>query len=123
MNKNLIYLLLLFCILFISCGEGRSKSRSGILSEKKMVELLVDTHLADAILYVDNSRSDEKRDKALFYYPSVLEKHGISKAQMDSSVAWYMRNPAAYARIYQQVVKNLESRQAAEKKPEQTEEH
>ncbi len=121
MSKILIYSLLLILVALSSCGEGWSKSKAGILSEKKMAELLVDTHLADAILFADNSRPDEKRDKALFYYPSVLEKHGITKAQMDSSVVWYMRNPAAYARIYQQVIKDLEKRQAAEKKKEKTE--
>jgi len=121
MNKILNYLPILMLVLLTSCGEGGSKSDKGILSEQKMVELLVDTHLTDAILYIDNSRADEKRDKALFYYPSVLGKHGILKAQMDSSVAWYMRNPAAYARIYEQVVKNLEKRQAAEKLDKLTE--
>jgi hypothetical protein len=97
-----------------SCGDSRAKSKAGILSEKVMAELLLDTHLADAILYNDNSRAEDKRDKALFYYPSVLEKHGVTRVRMDSSVAWYMRNPAAYARIYEQVIKELEKRKAAE---------
>ena len=118
MNKFQIYNLFLILLVLSSCGNGRSGSKSGILSEKKMIELLVDTHLADAILYIDNSRSDEKHDKALFYDPSVLEKHGISKAHMDSAVFWYMRKPAAFARIYQQVIKDLEKRQAAEIKNE-----
>ena len=120
MSKILIYTLLVMLALS-SCSGRRSKSSVAILSEQKMVELLVDTHLADAMLYVDNSRADEKRDKALFYYPSVLEKYGITKARMDSSVAWYMRNPAAYARIYEQVIQDLEKRKAAEKKKEITE--
>ena len=45
-----------------------------------------------------------------------LKNTGITKAQMDSSVAWYMRNFAAYTRIYEQVIKDLEKRQADEKK-------
>jgi len=119
--KNILTPALLLLVLFMcACGGNGSKSRKGILSEKEMVVLLVDTHLADALLAVENSRSDEKRDKALFYYPSVLEKHGITKAQMDSSVAYYMRNGAAYARIYEQVIKELEKRQAEVKKPEKT---
>ena len=121
MRKILAYSLLFALLALISCSESRSKSRAGILSEKKMVELLVDTHLADAILNVDNSRAEEKRDKALFYYPSVLEKHGITKAQMDSSVAWYMRHSAAYLRVYEQVVKDLQKRQAKEKPVEEPE--
>jgi len=121
MKRTLIYPLLLTFLVNVNYGCGSSKSRPEILSEKKMSELLIDTHLADAILFIDKSRADEKRDKGLFYYPSVLEKHGITKAQMDSSVAYYMRNPAAYARIYDRVMKDLESRQASAKKPDEAE--
>lgn len=118
MTKTLIYPLTMMILLLNSCGESKAKRKAGILPEKKMVELLVETHLTDAVLNMDKSRSDAKRDKALFYYPSILEKYQVTKAQMDSSVLWYMRNPSAYARIYQQVIKDLEKRQAAERKKE-----
>jgi hypothetical protein len=121
MSKILILTPVLALLFLCSCGEKRQEARPKILSEKQMTELLVDTHLVDAILYLDNSRAEEKHDKGLFYYPSVLEKHGVTKAQMDSSVAWYMRNPAAYARIYAGVVKELENRQAKFKKKDETE--
>lgn len=116
MSKLPILITLIFSLALAGCDSGGSKSAKGILSEKKMVDLLVDTHLVDAILYVDNARSDDKRDKGLFYYPSVLEKHGVTKAQMDSSVAWYMRNPKAFARVYDKVMKKLETRQELVKK-------
>lgn len=120
MKKILVYILMLIP-LFYSAGCRKSGSKVEILSEKKMVELLVETHITDAILYVDNAQSDEKRDKALFYYPSLLEKQGVTKQQMDSSVSWYMKNPAAYARVYQEVVKELEKRMAAAKKDQTNE--
>ncbi|MDD4646194.1 MAG: DUF4296 domain-containing protein [Bacteroidales bacterium] len=103
----------LVLLILFSCGNKQTSPETGILSEKKMVELIVDTHLVDAILSVENSRGEEKRDLGLFYYPSVLEKHGITKAQMDSSVSWYMKNPEAYTRIYEKVIKELDNRQSA----------
>jgi hypothetical protein len=115
MRKTLIYALLLIVFALSSCGESQKKSRDGILSEKQMVSLLIETHLVDAILISQDASASDKQDKGLFYYPSVLEKHGITKAQMDSSVAWYMRNPEAYARIYASVIKDLEVRKAAVK--------
>lgn len=121
MTIKLFSLLVLMPLLLNSCGERRSISRNGILSEKKMAELLVETHLMDAILNLDISSAVAKRDKALFYYPSILEKYHITKAQMDSSVTWYMRNPEAFTRIYEQVIKDLEKRKTddmAKGKPE-----
>ncbi len=120
MNRRHLILLILV-MTALSCGS-RSKPPEGILPEQKMVDLLVETHLTDAILYSDNSMAEAKRDKALSYYPSVLEKFRIEKAQMDSSVAWYMRHPKAFARVYEKVILNLEKRQAAESKNVKTEE-
>lgn len=116
MRKTLIYSLSLIVLVLWSCGESRKKSRDRILSEKQMTELLIETHLVDAILIASNSSAGDKQDRGLFYYASVLERNGITKAQMDSSVAWYMRNPEAYARIYAGVIKDLEARKAAAKK-------
>jgi hypothetical protein len=120
MRNILVYSLVLVPLLF-TCGCSKSGSKIEIISEKKMVKLLVETHITDAILYVDNARADEKRDKALFYYPSLLEKQGVTKQQMDSSVSWYMKHPEAYARIYQEVVKELENLTAAAKKDQTNE--
>jgi hypothetical protein len=113
------FLTLSLTILLVTLGSCRDKKASpspGILSEKQMTDLLVETHLADAMLFVDDSRGGEKRDKALYYYPSILEKYGITKARMDSSVAWYIRNPEAYARIYGNVIRELDKIQSDEKK-------
>lgn len=121
MTKTATCATLLILMVLFSCGRGRPDSSSGILSEDKMTELLIDTHLADAILYSDNSKSEDKQYKGLYYYPSILEKNGITKARMDSSVAWYMRHPEAYARIYDRVMKELEKIQMEEKKKEVTE--
>ncbi len=116
MKKPLIYSILLVLMVFCSCGESRSKSKAGIISEKEMVSLLVETHIIDAILVAANESATDKQDKGLFYYPSILERHGITKASMDSSVVWYMKHPDVYARIYEEVIKELDARKAALKK-------
>jgi hypothetical protein len=118
--KGKLYILIAFALIAGSCSSRPGSS--GILEEKKMVELLVDIHLTDAVLYTNNGMADVKRDKSLYYYPSVLEKHGITKAQMDSSVAWYTRHPPSLTRVYEKVIKDLEKRQAAEPKIEKTDE-
>jgi hypothetical protein len=112
----------IFLLLLLGACADRPKTSEGILSENKMVQMLVDTHLTDAILFTNNGTAEEKRDKALFYYPSLLEKHGITRAQMDSSVAWYTRHPEAFSRVYAKVIEDLQKRQAAVKVPDKTDE-
>jgi hypothetical protein len=116
MKRYLFYPALLILLILGACVKSKSKSAEGIIPEKQMVDLVVDTHLAVAILFIENSRAEDKKDKALYYYPSVLEKYGVTKAQMDSSISWYMKNPEAYTRIYEQVLKKLEDLKAAENK-------
>ena len=103
MKILLKYAMLLALILMVSCGGKKSEPKPDILTEKQMVDLLVDMHLTDAILFLEGSPSNDKRDKVLLYYPSLLEKHKVTKAQMDSSVTWYINHPDAYVRIYDEV--------------------
>ena len=121
MRKELLILAAVIPALLFSCSGGRTGSGRGIIPEKEMAGLLLETHLADAILITDLSPVDIKRDRALYFYPSILEKFGVTKAQADSSIAFYVRHPEAYARIYEQVIKDLEKRQTADKKVEPTE--
>lgn len=111
MKILLKYTMLLALILMVSCGGKKSEPRPDILSEKQMIDLLVDMHLTDAILFLDGSPSSDKHDKTLLYYPSLLEKHKVTKAQMDSSVTWYMNHLDAYTRIYDEVCSKLKKMQ------------
>ena len=119
--KNLP-LLLLLTLIIAGASCSRQTRSADIIDEEKMVSLLVETHLADALLAKDPATVDQKRDKALYVYPSVLEKYGITRAQMDSSVAYYIRNPKIFVRIYDKTVKVLERRAEDAKGKENPEE-
>lgn len=117
------YLLLFITLILLPGCKPREEKGPEILSEDQMVALLIDTHLADALLAKDPATVDRKRDMALYVYPSVLEKHAVTKAQMDSSVSWYLKHPKVYVRIYEKVMKDLEGRVAKPKpEPSETEE-
>jgi hypothetical protein len=112
MNRKhyLILSTLILPALLPSCLNNKDES-AFYLSERKMTQFLIDLHTADAIMHTEQNTPPEKYDMGRYYYPSLLEKYGITRAQADSSVSWYSRHPKQFARIYEDVVRELEKRQ------------
>ena len=84
----------------------------GILSSREMRSLLVDLHKTDGLLQISGGRTMENEVKDL-YYAQVLEKHGVTQAQFDSSLVWYTAHPQFFNKIYPKVLKDLETEEAA----------
>ena len=78
----------------------------GILSKSEMQALLYDMHRADGVLTEAgyNYGHNDDLDK---FYGLILEKHGISKSQLDSSLAWYTAHPQRFEHIYPKVIEQL----------------
>lgn len=91
--KKFIPLLLIFLI-FISC-DNRPKD---VLSKTKLEAVLYDYHLAQGL--IDQLPSEERMDKAQEYIDAVLQKHGITQAQLDSTIIYYNRYPKDLYKIY-----------------------
>lgn len=108
MRKKLnIYLFagLMAFVVMLSC----SKAPNGILPEKKMKEVLIDMHLAEAMINSDYKEyNTNEKKKAL--YQSVFDKHGIAEADYDSSLVWYGRNLDVYMQVYDGVLAELNAR-------------
>ena len=102
MTKGLQYILLLVPVLFTLSG-CRPK---GILHSGKMREVLVDLHKTDAMLQVAGKLHVSSKEKSL-YYAQVLEEHGVTQAQFDSSIVWYTAHPQLFDKIYPKVLADL----------------
>lgn len=104
MNKlRFLYLILslFLAICFITCGKGNKK-----LSRDKMEDILYDMQLVDAIYqnkYDDFKDAENK--KALL--DGVFLKHGITQADLDSSLVWYADHPEEFLRISDSVSARL----------------
>lgn len=77
-----------------------------------MEKVLYDLHRADGILQTAGMNHAHDTELAL-YYQAVLDRHGITQAQFDSSLVWYTDNPQIFNKIYPRVVTRLEKDQAA----------
>lgn len=78
--------------------------------EKRMARIMADIYTADAILQECQSRG--AKDKTIeSTYRAVLGHYGLSKADYDSAVAWYSRDPKKFASVYERVVAILSTRE------------
>ena len=100
-TKHIILLITACLLLFTACRP------KGVLSSREMRDLLYDLHRADGAIQVAGYNYSHDEELAR-YYQSVLDKHGVTQAQFDSSLVWYTDNPQRFNKIYPKVVARLE---------------
>lgn len=94
------------CVLFLL--SGCNKRPDDVLSEEQMVDILTDIELAQAYNRTTPAGATYIDRKVLVN--SVLDKYGVSQAQMDSTIAYYGRNMDEYYLLYDKVERNLRSK-------------
>lgn len=77
------------------------------IDPQKMVAILADLHLADALAERDNALV--KDSVAKIYYKQIFAKHGIDKRLFDTSLAIIAREPADLDSLYNQVTRRIQS--------------
>lgn len=100
MRNKVLYVLLL--ILLSSCDMRPFD----ILSEDKMVAILLDVHIAEASMSImDPSAKIIERQE---YYNTIFRKHNTTKEQFDKSLDWYSHRPKLLIDIYDNLKKEAE---------------
>ena len=79
-----------------------------VLSNREMRDLLYDLHRVDGAMQVAGYNYGHNEELAS-YYQSVLNKHGVTQAQFDSSLVWYTDNPQIFNKIYPNVIERLQA--------------
>jgi len=100
-----VTLSVLVCTCFFVACTGRP---SGVLNQSDMADVLTDLHKLDGSLAAKGLMYGSSPEKTA-YYNSVLKKHGVTKAQFDSSLVWYTKNPMRFDRVYTNVMLNLDN--------------
>jgi hypothetical protein len=101
--SNHKYILFLFTLIFssfmISCSDNKDK----VMSEGKLENVLFDYHLADAMVSSSNIEQEDQEK----YFDAVLEKHGITHAEFDSSMVYYMKHADKLHKIYEHLSEKM----------------
>lgn len=97
-------------VLTLLLGAGCNKRPKGVLSDDEMVGLIADMEIAEVYMQQHNSGyyNDSIRDSAVQW---ALDKHGLSKADFDSTMTWYGRNIDDYLNLFGKVDAELAKRQ------------
>ena len=101
-------ILLVTCLLtaFSSCRHETLPE--GIMDTATMVQFLTEAHLIDSYDYiVVATNRDSLGWQTSAAYDSLYRKYNITKDQYDSSIAYYLRQPATFEAIYTRVVAQI----------------
>lgn len=77
-----------------------------VIPQNKMVDILYDVQLAQAI-YSDHNNKLNTPEKKQALINDVLRKHDITQSQLDTSMVWYSDNIKVYMEINDTVAKRL----------------
>ena len=77
-----------------------------------MKAVLVDMHKTDALIQISGLQYNHDEAQNI-YYAQIMEKHGITQAQFDSSIVWYTAHPLFFDKIYPKVQDQLAKERAA----------
>ncbi len=101
MKKAIIFLFFIF--MASQCRERPSY----MIEDKKMVNMLVDIHVADIMFKLKTFPPRyEKSDTTL--YTDIFNKYNVSKIQLDTVMNYYIRhNPEKLKIIYDSVINRL----------------
>jgi len=99
-KTNPLLLSVCFLLLVFSCSIGHRKY---IIPEKKLVQVLVDIHLADGVaLTIPYSPGSQTLDSASLYQ-AVFSKHHVTRAMFDSTMNYYTHKPGKLLTVYSKV--------------------
>jgi hypothetical protein len=102
-NFNIFYLLI-FLTIFGCFGEHLPK---GILPKKKMVPILVDIHLSEAVNIHKFNLSLTNDSLPEDLYLSICKKYKIDRRTIENSMIYYGKHMRDYIPVYEEVLNVL----------------
>lgn len=103
MRKLLVILLVM--VAFAACDS----TPDYVIPPKKMAELMADVHTGEAVVE-SNSRTFSNDSLKRTFMQSIYMKHGVTSAQVDTSLYWYGNNLTKYSEMYKLTIEILKER-------------
>lgn len=97
----------LACLALAACKPTNPR---GILSKGEMEDILYDYHVAVAMGEIEQQGGSVDRGINLAYKAAILKKYGITEAEFDSSMVFYMRHTEQMRDVYKDLVERLNNK-------------
>ncbi|MDR2813786.1 MAG: DUF4296 domain-containing protein [Prevotellaceae bacterium] len=99
---------LILSIVVVACGDGK------YIPERKLVKILAEMHLSDAVLEVARISSHTSwRSDSTAVYTAILDKYGYTPEQLYNTIARYGVSKDKATTLYDKVNKRLEKQQSS----------
>ena len=93
------------CVLALALAGCKPGVPSTFIQEDDMEDLLYDYHLADAMA---RDAKGDYNENIMAYRAAVLRKYGVSQAEFDTSMVYYMRHTDRLHAIYEHVAQCMQ---------------
>src|SRR5688500_10614741 len=104
------WLLCIFLTVFLLSCSG-DKIPEEILPRDKMIDVMIDIHLAEAAISTQQIYGENANQKAADYYDRVFRQHGIRKEEFRKSFDWYTAHPEIFKEVYDELIVKMSSQE------------
>lgn len=111
--KKIAFILALLIIAFVACDNEVIKKPNHLVNEKKMINMLVDIHLAEAAFNHMRYDSIIRNSSSVNFYSSVLAKYEVADSVFEKSYVYYVSNPKNFEKMYREVMNKLSETEQA----------
>jgi hypothetical protein len=106
----------LFLLLFmLGCSKGNKQALKtvarpdSLISEPKMIRMLAEIHLTEAALVYLRNHGKEDKNLTTEYYNVLFSRFKVSKRNFTRNLEYYQQDQEAFMRMYDEVIKKLET--------------
>ncbi|MCM1022264.1 MAG: DUF4296 domain-containing protein [Muribaculum sp.] len=103
-NTLTIFTCMILSILMFTACDSRPDY---VLDKKDMASLVVDVHKGESLIDINHNQFSTDTTRRILKQ-SVLDAHGVTQEQWDSSLAYYGRNVEEYIEMYDMAIEELE---------------
>jgi hypothetical protein len=105
--------------MLLSCGQTDERPPN-LISESKMVEVMVDTHIFEAMAEGRNLLNDTLARFVKKNYGEIFRENGITEDQFLRTFDYYEHNPGKMDELMTKVIDELSKMEASVKGKEET---
>jgi hypothetical protein len=118
--KNHLPVFIFILLLFWACGESMIEKPRKLVSRDRMIKILADIHLAEAVYQTGRLGSEDAgKIKESDYYYSILQKYHMADSTFENSLIYYSSKPKEFEKIYTRVLNYLNEKEQENAKKKQ----